>query len=76
MEYCFLAIDELNPYLFIFLSASLEGPLTLYRGMVKQGKLQHDMHQEKVAIELEGLLDRLEQYENKMEEYHVRHKNR
>ncbi|XP_020241300.1 lactation elevated protein 1 isoform X2 [Asparagus officinalis] len=38
--------------------------------MVKQGKLQHDIHQEKVAIELERLLDRLEQYENKMEEYH------
>ncbi|KAH7686669.1 ATPase AFG1-like protein [Dioscorea alata] len=46
------------------------GPLNLYRSMVKQGKLQHDVHQEKVAFELEDLLVKLGQYEKEMEEYH------
>lgn len=39
--------------------------------MVKQGKLQHDVYQEKVAFELEDLLVKLGQYEKEMEEYHV-----
>lgn len=47
------------------------GPLSLYRDMVRQGKLRHDTFQEEVASELEGLLHRLEQYEKEMEEYHV-----
>ncbi|PSS17771.1 Lactation elevated protein [Actinidia chinensis var. chinensis] len=47
------------------------GPLTQYKGFVAQGKLQHDPYQEKVALELENLLRRLEQYERAMEEYHV-----
>ncbi|KAL6980192.1 peroxisome-assembly ATPase [Sarracenia purpurea var. burkii] len=42
-----------------------------YKGLVDQGKLQHDPYQEKVALELENLLRRLEQYERDMEEYHV-----
>lgn len=42
-----------------------------YRNLVEQGKLQHDPFQEGVAIELENLLGRLEQYEKDMEEYHV-----
>jgi len=48
-----------------------EGPLALYRGMVNQGKLRHDIYQEKVVYELEDLLGRLERYEKEMEEYHV-----
>lgn len=48
-----------------------EGPLALYRGMVKEGKLQHDIYQEKVAFALDDLLNRLGQYEKDMEEYHV-----
>ncbi|XP_043687071.1 putative ATPase N2B isoform X1 [Telopea speciosissima] len=47
------------------------GPLTLYKSLVGQGKLQHDPHQERVASELENLLGRLEQYEKDMEEYHM-----
>ncbi|KAL7164249.1 hypothetical protein ACSBR2_040206 [Camellia fascicularis] len=47
------------------------GPLTQYRALVEQGKLQNDPYQEKVALELENLLGRLEQYEKDMEEYHV-----
>ncbi|KAJ4953831.1 hypothetical protein NE237_030663 [Protea cynaroides] len=47
------------------------GPLTLYKSLVEQGKLQHDPHQESVASELQNLLGRLEQYEKDMEEYHV-----
>ncbi|OWM86701.1 hypothetical protein CDL15_Pgr015737 [Punica granatum] len=43
-----------------------------YRDLVKQGKLQHDPDQEKVALELENLLGRLQQYEKDMEEYHVK----
>ncbi|KAF5201916.1 Afg1-like atpase [Thalictrum thalictroides] len=47
------------------------GPLTTYKKLVLQGKLQHDPHQEDVASKLEDLLGRLEQYEKDMEEYHV-----
>lgn len=46
------------------------GPLTQYRRLVEQKKLQHDPYQEKVAVELDNLLGRLEQYEKDMEEYH------
>lgn len=49
------------------------GPLEQYKDLIKQGKLQHDPYQESVAIELENLLGRLEQYEKDMEEYHVLH---
>ncbi|KAJ0971236.1 hypothetical protein J5N97_019195 [Dioscorea zingiberensis] len=49
----------------------LPGPLALYRSMVKQGKLQHDVYQENVAFELEDLLVKLGQYEKDMEEYHI-----
>lgn len=55
-------------YFLFFLS---EGPLAIYRRMVREGKLQQDMYQEKVASELEDLLGRLEQYEKEMEGYHV-----
>ncbi|CAA2953920.1 ATPase N2B [Olea europaea subsp. europaea] len=47
------------------------GPLAYYKGLVNQGKLQHDPYQEKVAFELENLLGRLERYEKDMEEYHA-----
>ncbi|KAK9682667.1 hypothetical protein RND81_10G088300 [Saponaria officinalis] len=46
------------------------GPLVQYKNLVKEGKLQHDTHQEKVASELENLLARLNQYEKDMKEYH------
>ncbi|GJN22635.1 hypothetical protein PR202_gb10220 [Eleusine coracana subsp. coracana] len=48
------------------------GPLTLYRNLVNQGKLTHDVYQENVATELQKLLRRLEQYEMEMEDYHTR----
>ncbi|KAK9141683.1 hypothetical protein Syun_011083 [Stephania yunnanensis] len=48
------------------------GPLTLYKSLVNQGKLQYDPDQERVALELESLIGRLEQYQNDMEEYHVK----
>ncbi|CAI0415033.1 unnamed protein product [Linum tenue] len=47
-----------------------QGPLARYRDLVGEGKLRHDPYQERVAIELEKLLGRLEQYEREMEEYH------
>lgn len=47
------------------------GPLTQYRNLVEQGKLQYDANQERVASELDKLFGRLEQYEKEMEEYHV-----
>ncbi|RVW54059.1 AFG1-like ATPase [Vitis vinifera] len=53
------------------MNVSLSGPLTRYRNLVEQGKLQHDPDQERVALELDNLLGRLEQYEKEMEEYHV-----
>ncbi|KAF4402153.1 hypothetical protein G4B88_017665 [Cannabis sativa] len=50
--------------------SSSSGPLSQYRSLVEQGKLQHDPNQERVALELENLLGRLERYEREMEEYH------
>lgn len=62
---CFISLLQSN--------ASLSsGLLAHYRSLVEQGKLQHDPYQEKIASELENLLQRLEQYEKDMEEYHVR----
>ncbi|KAG0487522.1 hypothetical protein HPP92_009617 [Vanilla planifolia] len=46
-------------------------PLTLYKKMIENGKLQYDNYQENVAIVLEDLLSRLKHYENEMEEYHT-----
>ncbi|KAJ9555024.1 hypothetical protein OSB04_009638 [Centaurea solstitialis] len=46
------------------------GPLTQYKNLVKEGQLQFDPYQEKVALELDNLLTRLKQYEKEMEEYH------
>ncbi|XP_073114877.1 uncharacterized protein [Elaeis guineensis] len=46
------------------------GPLSTYRNMVSQGKLRHDVYQEKIAFKLEDLLGRLEHYEKEMEDYH------
>ncbi|KAK1259766.1 hypothetical protein QJS04_geneDACA020066 [Acorus gramineus] len=40
--------------------------------MVEEGKLRHDVFQEKAAVELEDLIERLERYEKDMEEYHVK----
>ncbi|KAK6927529.1 ATPase, AFG1-like [Dillenia turbinata] len=51
------------------------GPLQQYKNLIAQKKLQHDPFQEKVALELENLLGRLEQYEIDMEEYHVNLEN-
>lgn len=48
------------------------GPLVQYRHLVDQGMLKHDPYQENVAIDLENLLGRLEQYGKDMEEYHVK----
>lgn len=39
--------------------------------MVQQGKLRHDPNQERVAKELDRLLENLHRYEREMEEYHV-----
>lgn len=49
----------------------MSGLLTHYRKLVEQGRLQHDPYQEKIALALENLRGRLEQYEKDMEEYHV-----
>ncbi|KAH7524667.1 hypothetical protein FEM48_Zijuj06G0144000 [Ziziphus jujuba var. spinosa] len=46
------------------------GPLSQYRNLLEQGKLQYDANQERVASELDKLFGRLEQYEKEMEEYH------
>ncbi|XP_065615891.1 uncharacterized protein LOC112005188 isoform X1 [Quercus suber] len=54
-----------------FYSHTRPGPLTQYKNLVEQGKLQHDLYQERVASELEKLLGRLEEYEKDMVEYHV-----
>ncbi|KAF7020703.1 hypothetical protein CFC21_033767 [Triticum aestivum] len=48
------------------------GPLTLYRDLVGQGKLRHDVYQENVASELDSLLGRLKRYEMEMEDYHTK----
>ncbi|KAL0372231.1 UNVERIFIED_CONTAM: putative ATPase N2B [Sesamum calycinum] len=47
------------------------GPLAYYKSLVNQRKLKHDPYQEKVALELDSLLGRLDQYEKDMEEYHA-----
>lgn len=47
------------------------GPLTQYKALVDQGKLQHDRYQETIASELENLVKKLEQYDKEMEDYHV-----
>lgn len=57
--------------LLIFNFVLSKGPLVLYKRMVEDGKLQHDSFQEKVAMEFEDLLLRLEHYEKEMEAYHV-----
>ncbi|KAL0447333.1 UNVERIFIED_CONTAM: putative ATPase N2B [Sesamum latifolium] len=60
------------PYgFFEFSYPSLPGPLAYYKSLVNQGKLKHDPYQEKVALELDSLLGRLDQYEKDMEEYHA-----
>ncbi|KAG2691498.1 hypothetical protein I3760_08G012100 [Carya illinoinensis] len=66
-------INAVRPYSDPSYISSLKpsGPLTQYRNQVQQGKLQHDPDQETVAMELEKLLGRLDQYEKDMEEYHV-----
>ncbi|XP_074325469.1 uncharacterized protein LOC141663577 isoform X1 [Apium graveolens] len=46
-------------------------PLTQYKALVDQGKLQYDPYQETIASELENLVKKLEQYNKVMEEYHV-----
>ncbi|XP_031286388.1 putative ATPase N2B [Pistacia vera] len=47
------------------------GPLMQYKKLIEEGKLQHDPNQERIALALENLLGRLEQYEKDMEGYHV-----
>ncbi|MFS8005394.1 putative ATPase, AFG1, P-loop containing nucleoside triphosphate hydrolase [Helianthus anomalus] len=51
---------------------TIPGPLTQYKNLVKEGQLQFDPYQEKVALELDNLVQRLVQYEKEMEEYHVK----
>ncbi|KAK3212301.1 hypothetical protein Dsin_017007 [Dipteronia sinensis] len=53
-------------------STTPPGMLVQYRKLIEQGKLQHDPYQEKVAVALENLLGRLDQYEKDMEEYYVK----
>ncbi|KAJ4826572.1 hypothetical protein Tsubulata_008522 [Turnera subulata] len=53
-------------------STNPAGPLARYKDLVEEGRLRHDPYQEQVAIELEKLLGRLEQYEKDMEEYYVK----
>ncbi|KAJ0481212.1 putative ATPase, AFG1, P-loop containing nucleoside triphosphate hydrolase [Helianthus annuus] len=50
----------------------IPGPLRQYKNLVKEGQLQFDPYQEKVALELDNLVQRLVQYEKEMEEYHVK----
>ncbi|GLT43676.1 hypothetical protein SLA2020_176110 [Shorea laevis] len=52
--------------------SKLAGPLPQYRDLVEKGRLQNDPYQEKVALALENLLQRLEQYEKDMQEYHIK----
>ncbi|KAI3706822.1 hypothetical protein L6452_24811 [Arctium lappa] len=53
-----------------FSTSNHPGPVTQYKNLVKEGQLQFDPYQEKVALELDNLLTRLKQYEKEMEEYH------
>lgn len=45
------------------------GPLLLYKSMVRQGSLQYDPQQERVATELQDLLGQLHQYDKNMQKY-------
>ncbi|OMO90853.1 ATPase, AFG1-like protein [Corchorus olitorius] len=68
----YFMINAIRPYSVDLSSPNPPGPLSHYRNLVEQGKLQHDPYQEKVAVALENLLGRLEQYEKDMEEYHIK----
>lgn len=48
------------------------GLMSHYRKLVEQGRLQNDPYQEKVALALQNLLGRLEEYEKDMQEYHIK----
>ncbi|TYI17564.1 hypothetical protein ES332_A07G033000v1 [Gossypium tomentosum] len=64
-------INAIRPYSEDLSSPKSPGPLLQYRKLVEQGRLQHDPYQERVALALENLLGRLEQYEKEMEDYHL-----
>lgn len=71
----FLWLVSLRTFLrlyFEFILISLPGPVAYYKSLVNQGKLKNDPYQEQVALELDNLLGRLDQYEKDMKEYHVR----
>ncbi|OMO61700.1 ATPase, AFG1-like protein [Corchorus capsularis] len=68
----YFMINAIRPYSVDLSSPNPPGPLSHYRNLVEQGKLQHDPYQEKVALALENLLGRLEQYEKDMKEYHIK----
>lgn len=57
--------------IYLFMYNGDEGPLELYKRLVRQGKLRNDIHQERVATELDDLLGRFRKYEIDMEDYHV-----
>ncbi|XVE97443.1 hypothetical protein REPUB_Repub03eG0020000 [Reevesia pubescens] len=65
-------INAIRPYSKDLSSPKPPGPLLHYRNLVEQGRLKHDPNQERVALALENLLGRLEQYEKDMEEYHIK----
>ncbi|KAK6236960.1 hypothetical protein QUC31_020755 [Theobroma cacao] len=65
-------IHAIRPYSEDLSSPKPPGPLSHFRNLVEQGRLQHDPYQERVAMALENLLGRLEQYEKDMEEYHIK----
>ncbi|MBA0604201.1 hypothetical protein Godav_016876, partial [Gossypium davidsonii] len=65
-------INAIRPYSEDLSSPKSPGPLLQYRKLVEQGRLQHDPYQERVALALENLLGRLEQYEKEMEDYHIK----
>lgn len=47
------------------------GPLLLYKSMVRQGALQYDPQQERVATDLQDLFGQLHQYDKNMEKYYA-----
>ncbi|XP_022750273.1 AFG1-like ATPase isoform X2 [Durio zibethinus] len=65
-------INAIRPYSKEVSSPKPPGLLLHYRNLVEQGRLQHDPFQEKVALALENLIGRLEQYEKDMVEYHIK----
>ncbi|XVF89300.1 hypothetical protein PTKIN_Ptkin19aG0119200 [Pterospermum kingtungense] len=65
-------INAIRPYSEESSSPKPPGLLLHYRKLVERGRLQHDPYQEKVALALENLIGRLEQYEQEMEEYHIK----